>query len=189
MKKIVLLVTLPVILVSYSLAKATDMNNTTTDTSNAETVKALKDMQASMNGKTSKGYTYNMYAIKAKKDWVFLILDTIGISSMKFDEASDQLVETDKSFTEVLCLAAKSESLKKKEKASVIAGTKIECYYKMQGKAGKMYQSVKKMNKKAKGIMGKTRKEYRSAKKNKSQVKGLGKKAKKAEKTKGKSLL
>jgi hypothetical protein len=140
-------------------------------------------------GKTSKGYNYSMYAIKAKKDWVFLIMDTVSISSMKFDEASDQLVETDKSFTEVLCLAAKSESLKKKEKASVIAGTKIECYYKMQGKAGKMYKSVKKMNKKVKGVLGKTRKEYRSAKKGKSQVKGLGKKAKKAEKSKGKSLL
>ena len=165
------------------------MNIGLTDTSNAETVKALKSMQASMNGKTSKGYTYNMYAIKAKKDWVFLILDTVSIYSMKFDEASDQLVETDKNFTEVLCLAAKSESLKKKEKASTIAGTKIECYYKMQGKAGKMYQSVKKMNKKVKGILGRTRKEYRTAKKNKSKAKGIEQKIKRAEKSKGKSLL
>ena len=142
-----------------------------------------------MAGKTSKGYTYNMYAIKAKKDWVFLIVDTLSIYSMKFDEASDQLVETDKSYTEVLCLAAKSESLKKKEKASTIAGTKIDCYYKMQGKAAKMYKSVKKMNKKVKGVMTKTKKEYRKAKTDKSKAKSITQKAKKAEKTKGKSLL
>src|ERR1700761_587737 len=169
MRKIFFL--LSIVLLCASFSSAATEQCITTDTSNAETVKVLKNMQSSMAGKTSKGYTYNMYAIKAKKDWVFLIVDTLSIYSMKFDEASDQLVETDKSYTEVLCLAAKSESLKKKEKASTIAGTKIDCYYKMQGKAAKMYKSVKKMNKKVKGVMTKTKKEYRKAKTDKSKAK------------------
>jgi hypothetical protein len=188
MKK-TLFLTLSAVILSAATSKGTTKEYSSTDTSNAETVKVLKGMQSSMNGKTSKGYTYNMYAVKAKKDWVFLILDTLSIYSMKFDEASNQLVETDKSYTEVLCLAAKSGSLSKKEKASTIAGTKIECYYKMQGKAAKMYKSVKKMNTKVKDIMSKTRKEYRTAKSNKSKAKGLDKKLKRAEKSKGKSLL
>lgn len=142
-----------------------------------------------MKGKTLKGNAYSMFSIKVKKDWVFLVMDSLGIYSMKFDEVNDQLVETDKSFTEILCLAAKSNSLKKKEKARVIAGTELECYYKMQGKAAKMYKSAKKMNTKAKSIVSRTRKEYRSTKRGISKVKGAKGKLKKANATKGKSLL
>ncbi len=160
-----------------------------TDTTQAETAKVLHKMQASMQGKTLKGNAYSMYAIKVKKDWVFLVMDTLNIYSMKFDETSDQLVETDKSLTEILSLAAKSGSLKKKEKARNIAGTDLECYYKMQGKAAKMYKSAKKMNTKAKAVMGRTKKEYRNAKKGVSKAKSMNGKLKKAKASKGKSLL
>lgn len=188
MKKVFLL-TVAVLCVTIHLSAAESTLTETIDTAQASTAKVLKKMQASMNGKTLKGNTYSMYAIKAKKDWVFLIMDTLGIYSMKFDETADQLVESEQSYTEVLCLAAKSNSLKKKEKARTIAGTDLACYYKMQGKAAKMYKSVKKMNTKAKSITSRTRKEYRNAKKGVSKAKSMKGKAKKAQKTKGKSLL
>jgi hypothetical protein len=159
------------------------------DTTQIETARALQKMKPSMKGKTIKGNSYAMYSIKVKKDWVFLVLDTLGINSMKFDEVNDQLVEMDKSFTEVLCLAAKSNSLRKKEKVRVIAGTELECYYKMQGKAAKTYKSMKKMNSKAKDIMSRTRKEYRSTKRGISKAKSAKGKLKRAKSSKGKSLL
>ncbi len=161
----------------------------TTDTTQKETIKVLQKMQVSMKGKTLKGNGYSMYAIKVKKDWMFLIMDSLNIYSMKFDENNDQLVEAEKSLTEILCLSAKSNSLKKKEKTRVIAGTPLDCYYKMQGKAAKMYKSAKKMNTKAKNIMSRTRKEYRNTKRGISKVKAAKGKIKKANATKGKSLL
>ncbi|HSZ24436.1 MAG TPA: hypothetical protein VK766_01895 [Cytophagaceae bacterium] len=189
MKNILLLLFFSFFALPNTCLKAEIKNVFESDTSNNETVKALRNLKESIKGKTSKGNSYEMYAVKIKKDWVFLILDSLSIYSMKLDEVADQLIETDKSVTEVLCLAARSQSLIQKEKAKIIAGTAVGCYYKMQGKAAKMYSSVKKVNKKVTSLLAKNKKEYRKGLKVETKIKSVKRKIKGVETTKGKSLL
>ena len=108
------------------------------DSSTVETINILSKMQASLKSKTDEGLSYTMYAIKAKQNWIFLIMDSLTIYSMKFDDRSNQSIEIDKNFTEVIYLSIKSNSLEKRQKIYLIAGTEIECYYVMQRKIFKL---------------------------------------------------
>ena len=128
------------------------------DSSTVETIAILTKMQASLKSKTDDGLSYTMYAIKAKQNWIFLILDSLSIYSMKFDDSSNQLTEVDKNFADVIYLSVKSNSLEKKQKIYLIAGTEIECYYVMQRKIFKLYSSLKKLNRKSKNILSKAKK-------------------------------
>jgi hypothetical protein len=159
------------------------------DTSQAETIRALKKMKASIKGTTENGHQYEMYAIKAKKDWLFLVKDSLGLSALRFDNTNGELMESEPSINEILYLSVKANSLKKKDKARTIAGTDLECYYKMQSKAVKLYNSAKDMNGKAAKMGRKVKQEYMKGKRTKNKIKSTSNKIKRVKNSKGKSLL
>ena len=149
----------------------TEAENIKTDTLSPEISATFHKMQASINCTTQEGHAYTMYAIKVRKDWVFLVMDSLSIYSVKFNDHHDQLIESDKNFTNVICLSAQSNSLKKINKTITIAGTELQCYYQMQSKASRMYASLKKSDKKANGVFKEVNKNYKLAKREKSKIK------------------
>jgi hypothetical protein len=167
---IVLITILFASLKSYSYQHMTSDGNSV-DTMRAETLKALEKMIISFKGQTSQGNKYDLYAVKIKKEWVFLIVDSINIYSMNFDKKTEELNENPASNTDAITLAVRAGSVILKNKAKTMADIDLNCYYKMKSKAAKMYGSVKKMNAKAKDLKKGYKAQKSQIKKGKSDAK------------------
>ncbi len=152
--------TIACILVSFSTTKAHEFKNNTEDTSAKETIIALRKIQPSRNEKTVQGYRYTLYAIKDRKKWLFLLVDSIGISSVYLDKTSGQLSIIDKSLSEILFLTIRSNRLKKKKRALILREIELNCFYKMPSKIHKVYNSMKSINKKSNQFQYKSKQEY-----------------------------
>ena len=124
-----------------------------TDSSGSSYKKAcmetLEALHASFNGVTKEGNPYKVYAIKVKKDWTFLIADSISYYSIQKTKGRDTISENTQNFTDLLVMMIKAKLIKQVGKPKNVSGITLSCYYKFKPNAKSMYKSVTKLEKKA----------------------------------------
>ncbi|QHT66034.1 hypothetical protein GXP67_04775 [Rhodocytophaga rosea] len=102
----------------------------------------LKTLEASYGGLSTAGNKYNLYAIKDKKDWIFIVLDTTGYYSLKYPHKSATLVNQSALFTDGFCKIIESGLLKKVEKRENVADLTLFCYYELKKEGKKISDSL-----------------------------------------------
>jgi hypothetical protein len=102
----------------------------------------LKKLEASYGGLSAAGNKYNLYAIKDKKDWIFIVLDTTGYYSLKYPQKSGTLVNQSALFTDGFCKIIESGLLKKVEKRENVADLTLFCYYELNKEGKKISDSL-----------------------------------------------
>lgn len=127
-------------------------DSTTSNPFKEEVIKTLEGMQVSMEGRTSQGNTYNLYAIRMGKEWTYIILDSTGYYSLKQIKGQEDVQENAQTYTEMVCMMAKAQMLKKISKPKIVSGLTLSCYYKFRPRARTMYKQFNYMEKKAKFI-------------------------------------
>jgi hypothetical protein len=114
-----------------------------------EFLKTLNGLPASMEGTTPEGNSYKLYGIKVKKEWAFLIVDSTDFYTLKQEKGKEEVVETTRSFTDLVAMMIKVGLIKKVNKPKLVSGLTFSCYYKLKPNAKKIYLSVTKIEKKA----------------------------------------
>jgi hypothetical protein len=113
-----------------------------------ECLKVLNETTPSVSGKTSEGNNYKLFAIKKRKTWTYLILDSSGYYSVK--QEKDQIEENPTSYTDMIVMMVKAKMLKKKDTPKNVSGLTFSCYYRFKPSAKKTYRSMLKIQRKVK---------------------------------------
>jgi len=113
-----------------------------------ECLKVLNETTPSVAGKTEEGNNYKLFAIKKRKTWTYLILDSSGYYSVK--QENGQIEENPTSYTDMIVMMVKAKMLKKKDTPKNVSGLTFSCYYRFKPSAKKTYRSMQKIQRKVK---------------------------------------
>ncbi|MGD1843752.1 MAG: hypothetical protein ACFB0B_23090 [Thermonemataceae bacterium] len=105
----------------------------------------LEQIEASYNGRTENDNTYKLYAIKNKKEWIFLVTDSTHISSFAKTKKG-ALNRQDNFYRDNTCKIVENKWLIKHEERTSVDGLALFCYYTFTKEGQKFYTSYKRVN-------------------------------------------
>lgn len=130
-------------LISYStLGKPYRYLNDTTDQEKQQCINILSASGLSYQGQTDEGNRYDLYAIRMKKEWVFILWDGDDPYSVKPGTEVDTISENSLSYTYGACKLLGSDVSWRKDKYKVVGDIPLAGYYNLTSKGRTILKSL-----------------------------------------------
>jgi len=125
-----------------ALARPSYLLNDTTDQEKQQCINILSASGLSYKGQTDEGNRYDLYAIKMKKEWVFIVWDGDDPYSFRPSKEADAISENSLSFTYGVCKLLGSELVWRKDKYKVVGDIPLAGYYTLTSKGRTILKSL-----------------------------------------------